>query len=134
MAAVLLIAAFRIHFKQHVTFLCYSHVAFSQCISLASKLCIHTVVLMQPHLGRNPILIYQRSDFHMISNLSIAVHTFPMHMLASLSVDEILLPKYVNWSTNFRGGQFKVKKPFSLIGSIAPSISTLLLESCKEID
>ena len=29
-----------------------------------------------------------------------------MHMSASLSVDEILLLKYMNWSTNFRGLQF----------------------------
>ena len=33
----------------------------------------------------------------MIDNLSIAVR-----MLTSLSIDEILLPRYVNWSTNFR--------------------------------
>ena len=36
-------------------------------------------------------------------NLSIAVYTFLMYMVTSLSVDEILLPRYVNGSTNFRG-------------------------------
>ena len=39
----------------------------------------------------------------MIDNLSIGVHAFALHMLTSFSVDEILLPRYVNWSINFKG-------------------------------
>ena len=35
----------------------------------------------------------ERSDFHTVINLSIAVHTSFMSMLTSLSVDEILLPR-----------------------------------------
>ena len=42
------------------------------------------------------------SDYHMIFNMSIAVHALPIHMLTSSSIDEILLPSYVKWSTNFR--------------------------------
>ena len=38
----------------------------------------------------------------MIDNQSITVHAFARYMLISLSVDEILLPRYVNLSTNFR--------------------------------
>ena len=34
----------------------------------------------------------------MVVNLSIAVHASSMHMLTILSVDEILLPRYVHWS------------------------------------
>ena len=45
----------------------------------------------------------------MIDNLSIAVHSSSRHMLTSLSVDKILLPRYVNISTNFRGLPFKVE-------------------------
>ena len=45
----------------------------------------------------------------MIINLSIVVHAFPMHMMTLLSVDEILLPRYVNCSTNFRGWSLKMK-------------------------
>ena len=45
----------------------------------------------------------------MVDNLSIAVYAFPMRSLASLSVDEILLLRYVNWSTNFRGLPLKVE-------------------------
>ena len=37
----------------------------------------------------------------MIDNLSIAVQVLPMRLLTSLSVDEILLPAYMNWFTNF---------------------------------
>ena len=38
----------------------------------------------------------------MIDNLIIAVHISPMNMLILLSVDKILLPRYVNLSFNFR--------------------------------
>ena len=44
-----------------------------------------------------------RSDFHIVVNLLIAVHTLPLHMLTSLSVDEILLSSYMNSSTDFSG-------------------------------
>ena len=36
-----------------------------------------------------------RSDFHMTDNLFIADHAFPMRVLTSFFVDEILLPRYV---------------------------------------
>ena len=36
----------------------------------------------------------ERSDFHMIDILLIAVHAFPMSILTTLSADEILLPRY----------------------------------------
>ena len=42
-------------------------------------------------------------DLHMINNLLKTVHTFARCMVILLSVDEILLPRYVNWSTNFKG-------------------------------
>ena len=48
-------------------------------------------------------------DLHMINNLSIRVHAFARCMLISLPEDEILLTKYVNCSTNFRGFPLKVE-------------------------
>ena len=39
----------------------------------------------------------KRSDFHMVSNLSIAAHAFTMPTLISFSVDEILLPRFIKW-------------------------------------
>ena len=38
-----------------------------------------------------------------------ADHVFLKRMLASLSVDEILLSMYANWLTNFRGLSFNVE-------------------------
>ena len=52
------------------------------------------------------VILSVRSDFHIIDNRSIAVHVFPLQMLTSLSVDEMLLPSYVNWFTSFRGLPF----------------------------
>ena len=41
-------------------------------------------------------------DFHMRDSLSIAVHAFVSRVSMSFSVDETLLPRYVNLSTSFR--------------------------------
>ena len=44
-----------------------SYLAFSRSVLLASMWCIHTVVLTQTQLGRNPFFILpDRSDFHII--------------------------------------------------------------------
>ena len=60
----------------------------------------------------------KRSDFRMIDSLSITVHAFPMHILTSLSVDEMWLPRYVTRSTNFRDLWLK--------GEMAPYYSKFL--------
>ena len=49
-----------------------------------------------------------RPDFYRINNLSIAVHAFAWRVLISLSEDEMLLPRYVNLSTNFTKPPFRV--------------------------
>ena len=65
--------------------------------------------------NKSCFILPDRSDFHMIDNLPIAFHVFARHMLPSLSVDEILLPSYVNWCTNFRGLSLTLKMvPFCL--------------------
>ena len=48
-------------------------------------------------------ILSEKSYFHMVFHLSIVIHTYPMRILTSLLVDEIFLPRYMNWSTNFRG-------------------------------
>ena len=68
---------------------------FSPGVLLKSKWCNHTVVLTWLLLKRISILFYQKD------NLSIAVHALPMHMLIWFWVDEILLPRYMKWFTNF---------------------------------
>ena len=42
----------------------------------------------------------------MVVNLLMTVHALPMRVLTLISVDEILLLRYMNWSTNFRGLPF----------------------------
>ena len=86
---------------QHIASLSIFHQLSSLSISFKSKWCSPTVVLIWLHLS---VL----SDFHMVNNQSIAVHAFPMHILTSLSVDEILVPRYINWSTYFRGLPFNM--------------------------
>ena len=44
-------------------------------------------------------ILLVRSDFKKIDSRSIAVNAFPMCILLSLSVDEILLPRCVNCCT-----------------------------------
>ena len=44
----------------------------------------------------------------MINNQSKLFHAFDRNMLTSLSVDEMLLPRYVNWLTNFRSFKLKI--------------------------
>ena len=91
-------AASSIYSKLHITFLCSSHQAFSLCILLASMWCIYTVVFTQPQLQRNPLLFYH------IDQTSIWSITYQFqsmlslgHILTSLSVDEILLPRYMDF-------------------------------------
>ena len=53
--------------------------------------------------------------FHTINKLLIAVLSIIRSMFTSHSVDEILLPRYVNWSSNFRDLSLKVDMaPFHL--------------------
>ena len=100
--------ASRICPKCHVAFFDNSYLAFSSYISFVSWWCIHTVVLILPQLGRIPILS-ERSDIHKIHNLSITVHVFARCLEISPSVDEILQPRYVNRSSNFRGLLLKLE-------------------------
>ena len=58
---------------------------------------------------KSSFILSDRSDFHMIDNLSMAVNTFISRMLTSLSVDEILLLRYENWSINSRGLPLEVE-------------------------
>ena len=59
---------------------------------------------------KSHFILSNSSDFHMINNLLIKVHTFARCILKSLSVEEILLPSYVNWSATQCGdGSFSFK-------------------------
>ena len=73
------------------------------CSFLAFMWCIHTIVLTQSQLEKIRFILLYRSDFYIIVNQLKAFYTFARGMLTSLSVDEILLPSYVNLCNNFRG-------------------------------
>ena len=55
------------------------------------------------------IILSDRLDFHVINSLSITIHACSGRILMSLAVDETLLPKYLNLSTNFGKPLFRVK-------------------------
>ena len=95
--AVLRSIASRICFRQYVTFLCSYHLAFS-----LSYVSVHVV---HPYSRTDTItfcfILSDRSDFHMIYNLSIAFYAFA-RLILQLSVNEMLPSRYVIWSNNFR--------------------------------
>ena len=53
-------------------------------------------------------ILSEKSDFHMFDYLSIEVNTY-RRMLTSLSLDGILLARYVNFFTNLRGLPLKME-------------------------
>ena len=55
----------------------------------------------------------------MIDSLSIAVHAFVSRVSMSFSVDETLLPRYVNLSTSFRGSVEHTKSILCIWGKTA---------------
>ena len=70
---------------------------------------VHPFNSMATTWKKSHFILLDRSDFHMIDNLSIAVHAFAKHMLTSLSINEMLPLMYVNLSSNFRGLPLRVK-------------------------
>ena len=110
-AAFLLHVASRICFEQHAEF-CVDPIYFF----FFSKLFIKVLVVSLCNSTdtataweKSCFISSERSDLHLIDSASIAVHTFPTHILTSLSIDEMLLTKYVNSSTNFRDLLFNVE-------------------------
>ena len=51
---------------------------------------------------KSHLILSDRSDFHIIDNQLIIFHVFAGHIL-SLSVNEMLLLRYVNWVIDYRG-------------------------------
>ena len=102
-ASVLWGVDFRICSRQHIAFLRSSPFSFF-------SMCFVSVHVIHPYSSMNLdiawkkcFILSDKSEFHMINNLSRAYYTFTRCILTSFSVDEILLPRYVYSSTNFRG-------------------------------
>ena len=64
---------------------------------------------------KSRFILLDKSDFYIIYNLSIACNTFARIILTSLSVEEILLLMYMNWSTNFRVLPLRVEMALSYL-------------------
>ena len=103
LTAILFDVAPRIFSRQHVAFLCIFHLVFF-FICFVSIHMVHPCSSMETATAGKKFcfILLEKSDFQMI-------HVFSRHMLTSLSVDEILLLRYVNRSTNFKGLPLKVK-------------------------
>ena len=95
-------ATSRICSKQHTVFMKIQSRCFPMCFVKIRvvQLCSNNDTATIWKKSRS--ILSERLDFHMIDNLSIAINAFTMRILTSLSGDEILLPRCVNWSTNFR--------------------------------
>ena len=106
----------RVCSRQHAAFLCSSCLAFSLSVLLTSTWCNHTVdSRVDTARKKSCFILLVRSDFQMISNMYIAFHAFIRYIFTSISADEMLQPRYVNWSGNFRGLPLRVKMaPFYL--------------------
>ena len=98
-AVELLDADLRIYSNHLVPCLCSSHLTFSSCISLVSWCNTDTAADWK----KSRFILLKRSDVHVIDNLLEAVQACAMRVLASIFVDMVLLSRYVNWSTDFRG-------------------------------
>ena len=107
-AAVLTGGAFRICSKQHLAFLC-NLAFFFQVFHRSPGVATIQLYWHSYNLEHSRFILSKRSTFHVIDNMFIAVHTFSMYMLTSLSVDETLLPCYEKWSTSFRILPFNVE-------------------------
>ena len=80
------------------------------------------VVHLYPSIYTNAVWKKSRFDlsdrfyFPMINNLSTAIHAFTRRIWRSFCVDETLLRRYVNLSTNFKRPPFRVE--------MAPDLNT----------
>ena len=77
--------------KQFTAFLCNFYLTFSLSFQLVHMVQTYSCTDIDTTWQKSRFILSEISDFHMIDNLSIAVHAFPMCMLTLLSVDEILL-------------------------------------------
>ena len=95
-----------------------SRLAFLNAYS-AFMWCIHIVEMIRL-LHVKICVLSDKSDF-----LSIAVHAFASRILISFSVDEALLPRYVNLFTNFREPPFSAEMSPSLLKHTYSVLSAL---------
>ena len=106
----------RICWRQYLAFLYTSHLAFFFPLHFVFIWCIHIGVwTLFKTWKKSRFILSDRSYFYMIDNLSTAFYSLARCILKSLSAEEMLQPRYVNWSINFRGRPLKFEMgPFYL--------------------
>ena len=83
------------------------------CTSMVQLYCSTDMATAWENSG---FVLSEWSQFHMVDNLSIMVHILLKCVMTSHGVDAILLQRYMNWFTYFRGLPFnEVMEPYRLI-------------------
>ena len=75
------------------------------CLDNFFSICLINVHVVHPYSSLHTraawkklrFILADKSDFHMTDNQSIAVHAIASRVFMSFSVDETLLPRYVNY-------------------------------------
>ena len=101
-------------------------------------MCFISVHVVHPYISMDTVtawkkscfILLNRSNFHMINDLSIAFHTFARHMMTLISVDEMLLPRYVNCSTIFRSLSLRMAMASFLFKTHVLCFICIHIEAC----
>ena len=102
---------------------------FSICLFNAHLVHPYSKIYITAAWKKLQIILSDMSDFHMIDKLSVAVKAFTRRILMSFSVNETLLPKYVNLSTNLREPPFRVAISLFLLKYMYSVLSALIWRS-----
>ena len=118
-------------FKTDVAPLCGSYLAFSSSVFLKSN---HIAATWK----NSCFISSDRLDFNVIDNVFIAIYAFPIRIFSSISVNEILLPRYVKWLASFIGLPFHMEiSPFCLkhMDSVVFKFASkpMLLATCNRL-
>ena len=104
---------------------------FSPCVLLGSMWYIHPYCSINTAtIGKTfCFIVLEKANLQMINNLLLTVNDFARGMVTSLSVDEILLLRYMNLSTNFLGQPLRAEMAscFKHMSSILFAFTWLLL-------
>ena len=111
-------------FKQLLVSLCSFHPNFSPVVQVVQS---YSSTDKATAWKNSCFILSERLDFHLVNNnLSIAIHTLHIHMLTSLSVDEMLLPRHGNslliseachlrrWHSTVTGGDSDCRVSYSI--------------------
>ena len=99
---VLWVAASRICSKQLAASMCSSSCFSKSFVKVQVLQPCNSTDMATTTWKKYHVILLEWFDFVMVDNQLIAIQAFPIRMLTSLSVNEILLPSYVKWYTNSR--------------------------------